>query len=987
MNPLWNRFTSTARVVLLILVLDMMLGLMVPQNTTAFAQQEVSATESGDPPPEPTTGLTEQPTLEITLQPTEVTTAEPTDESTAEPTTQPTDELIEEATAQPEATATQVAEETPTIQPTDGEKNLQTVTGELASIAGGQAALPGAYPWQVALVKTGKGLYQGYFCGGALVSPRHVLTAASCLDGIKSASEFEVVAGVHNLKRPYDGYQMRKVNMFYIHPEWDEESRQYDIAVIRLAKPFVLPRTGPAAVDAIPLASAANSDFAGAKGWATGWGMMNADPLNKPKLLQEIGLDILSDAECEVAERWGDQFKGGMLCAAAEEGVVGGICVRDEGGPLAVKDGGNWLLAGVASWGEESYGMGEKPSVFTRVSQYAEWVNNRMNYVPAELPVLLEPAENDMLNGYRIPFRWSEADGEKYQLEVWTNDNDSIKPRKVFNKVYTGVKVCGNGICRAVANKELNKGKYIWRMRVQKNNIWGSWSEGEKFSVVNPVSELRDPLLEVFTDKPTFQWSNILGMTRYQVQVYRGKTVVINEIVETTDGCDQEGICSFITNSEKPLIQGAYKWRVCAFNGGRWNAYSAFRSFIFAPAMARISLSSSGVQANDDSDSPAVSADGRFVAFSSKASNLVAKDTNGYKDVFVHDRLTGTTTRVSVASDGVQSNDDSLSPSISADGFLIAFSSKATNLVAGDTNGCEDVFVYDRRTGITKRVSVSNSDEQGNGDSNESVISADGQHVAFTSLASNLVNAAANEKQQIFKRDLIENSTELISADIAGGPGNGLSELSAISEDGRYVAFRSLASNLVGDDQNIFSDVFVRDTVNHTTVLVSLSSAGEQGNQDSKKPTISADGFRVAFISEATNLVTDDHNTTADAFVRDLGSNTTTRVSVASNGKESSGGPVSQAAISADGRYVAFASPQNALVSDDTNSREDVFLHDCQNGTTISVSLSVDGAQANDASLHPAISLDGRHVIFESQASNLVFNDTNGQTDIFIYHR
>ena len=125
------------------------------------------------------------------------------------------------------------------------------------------------------------------------------------------------------------------------------------------------------------------------------------------------------------------------------------------------------------------------------------------------MPVLAHPKDNILLNGYRIPFEWSEADGEKYQLEVWTRD--PVIPRRVFNKEYTGMKVCGDGVCRSLAKKQLRGGEYTWRMRVEKGGIWGEWTGDEEFSVVNPVPELKEPLLEVFTAQPAFQWSGYWG--------------------------------------------------------------------------------------------------------------------------------------------------------------------------------------------------------------------------------------------------------------------------------------------------------------------------------------------------------------------------------------------------------------------------------------------------------------------------------------------
>jgi Tol biopolymer transport system component len=225
----------------------------------------------------------------------------------------------------------------------------------------------------------------------------------------------------------------------------------------------------------------------------------------------------------------------------------------------------------------------------------------------------------------------------------------------------------------------------------------------------------------------------------------------------------------------------------------------------------RVSVSSSGEQGGHHSGHSSLSADGRYVAFDSLAWNLVTGDTNSYWDIFVHDGVTRETERVSVSSSGEQGSWDSYQPSISGDGRYVAFESHAPELVAGDTNGCRDVFVHDRVTRETVRVSVSSAGEQGNADS--------GSH---------------------------------------GTP---------ISADGRYVAFESLASNLVPGDTTGRQDIFTHDRVTGETVRVSVSSAGEQGNSDSYYPSISADGRYVALLSGAWNLVPGDTNGCGDVFM------------------------------------------------------------------------------------------------------------------------
>lgn len=202
-----------------------------------------------------------------------------------------------------------------------------------------------------------------------------------------------------------------------------------------------------------------------------------------------------------------------------------------------------------------------------------------------------------------------------------------------------------------------------------------------------------------------------------------------------------------------------------------------------------VSVDSAGIQGNGFSELPSISQNGRYVAFSSWATNLVPGDTNGEKDIFVHDRDTGVTERVSVNSDAIQGNSDSDVPSISQDGRYVAFQSWANNLVPGDTNGAIDVFVHDRNTGETERVSVGSAGAQGNNHFGGASISQDGQFVAFSSRANNLVPGDTNNTRDVFVHDRDSGQTERVSVDSTGIQGNFISGDPSISQHGRYVAF------------------------------------------------------------------------------------------------------------------------------------------------------------------------------------------------------
>lgn len=286
---------------------------------------------------------------------------------------------------------------------------------------------------------------------------------------------------------------------------------------------------------------------------------------------------------------------------------------------------------------------------------------------------------------------------------------------------------------------------------------------------------------------------------------------------------------------------------------------------------AWLTVKQAGEQANDFSDEGMLSEDGRFVTFYSTATNLVPGDTNGFSDVFVRDLTTGGTERVSVGSSGVQGNGNSLDQWISADGRYISFFSHASNLVPGATNGAPDVFVHDRQTGITERVSISSEGSQTNvfnGFNGNAALSADGQHVAFASDAPNLVPGDTNGVKDVFVRDRASGTTRRVSVTNAGKQAPNGGGDSAVSGDGRYVVFTSGATRLVRGDTNATGDVFVRDVVHGTTRRVSISNNEAQGNGGSGAPAISADGHVVTFASVASNLVRGDTNRRADVFVR-----------------------------------------------------------------------------------------------------------------------
>lgn len=396
-----------------------------------------------------------------------------------------------------------------------------------------------------------------------------------------------------------------------------------------------------------------------------------------------------------------------------------------------------------------------------------------------------------------------------------------------------------------------------------------------------------------------------------------------------------------------------------------------------------VSVSTTGEQATTWSSNPALSPDGRYVVFRTKADNLVPDDVEGNFDVFLHDTATGTTERVSVNSEGEGGALDSGGSAISEGGRYVAFNSSAFNLIEEDRNGRSDIFVRDREAGVTSRISESSLGVAGNDTSSYPVISRDGRYIAFWSHATNLVDDDMNGFADIFFHDRETGTTSRISVDSSGVEGDWFSGNPAISADGRYVAFESASKNLVANDTNNRLDVFLHDRDTGITSRVSVDSAGQEGNDGSYAPVMSGDARYLAFYSQATNLVPDDTNNQTDAFVHDRLTGVTSRVSVDSDENQANN-TSNPTAITDDGRLVFISSSADNLVNNDTNGVFDVFVRDRLLGTTRRVSETPDGQEANSGSLSGPASSDGRYVVFRSYATNLVSNDANGYDDIFI---
>ncbi|HEX8375663.1 MAG TPA: hypothetical protein VF606_10840, partial [Geminicoccaceae bacterium] len=391
-----------------------------------------------------------------------------------------------------------------------------------------------------------------------------------------------------------------------------------------------------------------------------------------------------------------------------------------------------------------------------------------------------------------------------------------------------------------------------------------------------------------------------------------------------------------------------------------------------APALAdgtttRVSVGPRGEQADDASFSPSLSANGRFVAFNSAATNLAPGTVGRLGNIFVRDRRTGTNELISRGLRGVRVDDSSFDPIISADGRFVAFASRATNLVAGDTNDLFDVFLHDRRTGRTTRVNLGPRGAQDNGGAQRPALSADGRVVVFLSGASNLVPGDTNGHPDVFAYERATGRVTRVNV----GPGGAAAEAPSynppsISGNGRYVAFDSAATNLVpGTRHPRFTKVFVHDRATGRTELASVGPGGVQADRRASLGSISPDpdGRYVAFSSEATNLVP-GFGHRVQVFVHDRKTGGNVPASLGWDGAPSSQDAV-QAKVSADGRVVAFSAYATGLVPGDDKSNTEIFVRDRDAGTTERAAAGPGGVVPNSGSRSPALSADGRFVAFD----------------------
>lgn len=396
-----------------------------------------------------------------------------------------------------------------------------------------------------------------------------------------------------------------------------------------------------------------------------------------------------------------------------------------------------------------------------------------------------------------------------------------------------------------------------------------------------------------------------------------------------------------------------------------------------------VSAAADGSPANRYVSGMTLLAGGTKVLFQSAASNLVANDTNAVNDLFVKDLATGAVTMVSSAADGTPGNSSSFSAKASLDGTRVLFESTATNLVANDTNGLRDLFVKDLATGKVTMVTSASDGTPANGDYYQSTFSADGTKVVFTSGATNLVQGDTNGQPDIFVKDLATGTLTLVSAAADGTPANAESTFKALSSDGTKVLFATAASNLVPGDTNGGQDLFVKDLATGKVTMVTSASDGTPGNSFVSVFAFTPDGTKVLFASEADNLVPGDTNGQMDIFVKDLATGETKLVSTAADGTPGNGYS-DNFKLSPDGTRVLFYSEADNLVPGDTNGVPDLFVKDLVTGAITLVASRSDGTVSSSGLVTAAFSPDGTKVIFFTDATDLLPADNNRAADIFV---
>jgi hypothetical protein len=524
--------------------------------------------------------------------------------------------------------------------------------------------------------------------------------------------------------------------------------------------------------------------------------------------------------------------------------------------------------------------------------------------------------------------------------------------------------------------------------------------------VTGDTNGVADEFVHTITPEATVLASRCVASTLLDRPASEGAIIPNGTRVDFTtasDGCSPDDDNDYSQAFQRSLLSSLTEPTVLI---SRPNGTTVLRSNTNDSALQGFSRS--------DASPTTISADGRMTAFISEADDLSPDDNNTLTNVFVRDAQTDTTTLVSrasgpngVAGDGASGPGLSgagvalasaggipLTPAaISANGLVVAFTSAADNLVPGDSNNHGDVFVRNLLTDTTTLVSVKSDGTQVNQDSFSPALSADGNRVAFVSRGE-LDPGDPDTDPDVYVRDIAAGTTTLISraSGASGVDVNAAAEGPAISGDGNRVAFVTAGDNLIapGLDTNATDDVYIRDIAHDATGIVSArSGTAVAGDFSSDGPSVNQDGSVVAFTSNADNIVPGDGNSRADVYIRTLGTGVTTLVSRVPGAPVSGNNGSRSASISADGTRVAFSTDATDLFPGDTDQLPDVLVRDLTAGTTTLVGRAdgASGAEPDARTGNPAISANGHCVEFDSTADNLAPGQPPGTDFLHVFLR
>ncbi len=446
-------------------------------------------------------------------------------------------------------------------------------------IVGGGPATPGEWPWQVALVNgsaSGPNYWYDQFCGGSLIHPQWVVTAAHCITdqygNVEAPSSVDIVAGIYNLSSPAAGYQQRDVIQIVRHPGYNPNIFDNDIAMLKLSSPVTIGGSGESKTALVQAAPASLGTLAGGTATVTGWGKTQSVP-QYPDQLYEVAMPVLANSTCGDANHWGGGITDNMLCAGYDGGGYSS-CFGDSGGPLVVNSGGQWYLAGIVSFGTNPCALPYIPAVFTRVSQYGSWINQTIG------PATLVSPSGSLGSNYTPTYTWN-AVNTMTSYQLWVNGPNG----HYFDKWYTAAEAgcaSGTGTCSITPTKALWGGNYTWWIKTWNPAGAGAWSAGMNISTtIIPapgIPTLVSPNTNIGTNyNPTYTWNQVANATSYYLWVNGPSGNLIQKWYTSAEAnCD--GSTCFITPTTT-LGGGNHMWWVQAWNPTGTGPWSSAMSF------------------------------------------------------------------------------------------------------------------------------------------------------------------------------------------------------------------------------------------------------------------------------------------------------------------------------------------------------------------------------------------------------------------------